>query len=126
MFVTTGTIAGTFKVTAITEAYLRTSAIATAPLVSVTLAEQDDQTITAANTTYFVIFTYGTPCTITTSETAPNGYNAIPLGKVMKDSSNNVHYIDGGFRFGDGVRKLHQRAKTLRALELESGSAISL
>jgi len=42
----------------------------------------------------------------------------------MKDSSDNVHYIDGGFRFGDGVRKLHQRAKTLRALELESGSAI--
>jgi len=42
----------------------------------------------------------------------------------MKDGSNNVHYIDGGFRFGDGVRKLHQRAKTLRALELESGSAI--
>jgi len=42
----------------------------------------------------------------------------------MKDGSDNVHYIDGGFRFGDGVRKLHQRAKTLRALELESGSAI--
>jgi len=122
--VTTGTNAGTFKVTAITEAYLRTSAIATAPLTSVTLAEQDDQTITAANTTYFVIFTYGTPCTITTSGTAPNGYNAIPLGKVMKDSSNTVHYIDGGFRFGDGVRKLHQRAKTLREIELNSGSAI--
>jgi len=33
----------------------------------------------------------------------------------MKDGSDNVHYIDGGFRFGDGVRKLHQRAKTLRA-----------
>jgi len=122
--VSEGTNAGTFKVTAITEAYLRTSASATAPLVSVTLAEQDDQTITAADTTYFVVFTYGTPCTITISETAPNGYNVIPLGKVMKDGSNNVHYIDGGFRFGDGVRKLHMRAKTLRALELESGSAI--
>jgi len=122
--VSEGTNAGTFKVTAITEAYLRTSASATAPLVSVTLAEQDNQTITAADTTYFVVFTYGTPCTITLSETAPNGYNAIPLGKVMKDGSNNVHYIDGGFRFGDGVRKLHQRAKTLRELELENGSAI--
>jgi len=122
--VSEGTNAGTFKVTAITEAYLRTSASATAPLVSVTLTEQDNQTITVADTTYFVIFTYGTPCTITISETAPNGYNAIPLGKVMKDGSNNVHYIDGGFRFGDGIRKLHQRAKTLRALELESGSAI--
>jgi len=77
--VTTGSTAGTFKVTAITEAYLRTSASATAPLVSVTLAEQDNQTITAADTTYFVVFTYGTPCTITISETAPNGYNAIPL-----------------------------------------------
>jgi len=122
--VSEGTNAGTFKVSAITEAYLRTSASATAPLVSVTLAEQDNQTITTADTTYFVVFTYGTPCTITLSETAPNGYNAIPLGKVMKDGSDNVHYIDGGFRFGDGVRKLHQRAKTLRALELESGSAI--
>jgi len=122
--VTTGTNAGTFKVTAITKALLRSTASATGVLTSVTLAEQDNQTMEYANTTYFVIFTYGTPCTITTSETAPNGYNAIPLGKVMKDSSNNVHYIDGGFRFGDGVRKLHQRAKTLRALELESGSAI--
>jgi len=103
---------------------LRSTASATGVLTSVTLAEQDNQTITAADTTYFVVFTYGTPCTITTSETAPNGYNAIPLGKVMKDGSDNVHYIDGGFRFGDGVRKLHQRAKTLRALELESGSAI--
>jgi len=122
--VTAGTNAGTFKVTAITKALLRSTASATGILTSVTLAEQDNQTMEYANTTYFVIFTYGTPCTITTSETAPNGYNAIPLGKVMKDSSDNVHYIDGGFRFGDGVRKLHQRAKTLRALELESGSAI--
>jgi len=122
--VSEGSTAGTFKVTAITEAYLRTSASATAPLVSVTLAEQDEQTISLADTTYFVIFTYGDPCTITTSTTAPNGYNAIPLGKVMRDGSNNVHYIDGGFRFGDGVRKLHMRAKTLRALELESDSAI--
>jgi len=123
--VSEGTNAGTFKVTAITEAYLRASASATAALMPVTLAEQDNQTITAADTIYFVIFTYGTPCTITISETTPNGYNAIPLGKVMKDGSDNVHYIDGGFRFGDGVRKLHQRAKTLRALELETGSAIS-
>jgi len=122
--VTAGTNAGTFKVTAITKALLRSTASATGILTAVTLAEQDNQTITAADTTYFVIFTYGTPCTITISETAPNGYNAIPLGKVMKDSSDNVHYIDGGFRFGDGIRKLHQRAKTLRALELESGSAI--
>jgi len=64
--VTAGTNAGTFKVTAITKALLRSTASATAALTSVTLAEQDDQTITAADTTYFVIFTYGTPCTITT------------------------------------------------------------
>jgi len=123
--VSEGTNAGTFKVTAITEAYLRTSASATAPLVSVTLAEQDNQTITAADTTYYVIFTYGTPCTITISETAPNGYNAIPIGKVMKDASNNVSYLSNGFSFGDGVRKLHRRAKLLREVELQSGSAIS-
>jgi len=123
--VTTGTGAGTFKVEAITAALLRTSASATAPLVSVTLAEQDSQAITAADTTYYVIFTYGTPCTITTSVTAPNSYNAIPLGKVMKDTSNNVHFVSGGLRTGDGVKKLWQRAKALREIELMSGNAIA-
>jgi len=122
--ITEGTNAGTFKVNAITEAYLRTSASATAPLVSVTLDEQDNQSIPATDTTYYVVLTYGTPCTISLSETPPNGYNAIPIGKVMKDSSDKVHYLSGGFRFGDGVKKLHQRARTLRAIELESGNNI--
>ena len=123
--ITEGTNAGTFKVAAITEAYLRTSASATAPLISVTLAEQDNQVITTANTVYYVVLTYGDPCTITISETAPNGYNAIPIGKVMKDGSNNVSYLSNGFRFGDGVRKLHKRAKLLREIELQNGSAIA-
>jgi len=123
--VSEGTNAGTFKVSAITEAYLRTSASATAPLVSVTLAEQDNQTITAANTTYYVILNYGTPCTITISETPPNGYNAIPLGKVMKNGSNDVHYISGGYSLGNGVAKLWKRAKALREIELTSGNVIA-
>jgi len=120
-----GTNAGTFKVNAITEAYLRTSASATAPLVKVTLDEQDNQSIPAIDTTYYVVLTYGTPCTISLSETPPNGYNEIPIGKVIKDSSDKVHYLSGGFRFGDGVKKLHQRARALRAIELESGNNIA-
>jgi len=123
--ITEGSDPGTFKVEEITAAFLRTSASATAPLVSVTLAEQDNQTITAADTTYHVILNYGTPCTITTSETAPNGYNAIPIGKVMKDGSDNVSYLSNGFRFGDGIRKFHRRAELLREIDLQSGSAIS-
>jgi len=63
---------GEFDVSAITEAYLRTSASATAALASVTLAIQENQVIAAANTTYYVIFTYGDPCTITTNATKPN------------------------------------------------------
>lgn len=122
--VTEGTTPGTFKVEEITAAYLRTLASPTAPLVPITLAEQDDQDIPVANTIYRVILTYGDPCTITLSETMPNGYNAIPIGKVMKDGSNNVSYLSNGYRFGDGVRKLHRRAELLREIELYSGSAI--
>jgi len=43
----------------------------------------------------------------------------------MKDGSNNVHYISGGYNFQDGVKKLNERAKTLRALELNGGSIIA-
>ncbi|GAG53789.1 unnamed protein product, partial [marine sediment metagenome] len=85
-----------------------------------------DQIITAAGKDYFVIFTYGTPKgSISISETAPNGWNAIPIGKVGKDSSNLVHYASGGYRFSDGVKKLHERAATLRFIELAHGCTIA-
>jgi len=129
--ITEGTNAGTFKVAALT-AYLRTTNSLTGPLKYITLAEQDNQTITAADTTYFVCLDYngGTP-QIVLSTTNPYGRTAspdrtqIPIGKVMKDGSNNVHFISGGFNLQDGVMKLHQRAGTLRSKELSSGSTIA-
>ena len=90
--------------------------------------EQANQTIPSADTTYYVCLNYnsGSP-TISLSTTNP--YNSdkrnIPIGRVMKDSSDNVHFLNGGFRFQDGVKKLQQRAMELRAVELESGSTIA-
>jgi len=125
--VSEGTNAGTFKVNALT-ALLRATDSPTGELIYVTLSEQDNQSITAADTTYFVCLDYngGSP-QIVLSETNPYGtdYTQIPIGKVRKDGSNNVHYISGGFSFQDGVMKLHQRASSLRSLELNSGSVIS-
>jgi len=122
-----GTNAGTFKVAALT-ALLRTSDSLTGKLEKVTKTSEDNIAITAADTTYYVCLNYngGSP-TISLSTSSP--YDAdkrnIPIGKVRKDTSNNVHYISGGFRFQDGIRKSHHRAKTLRELELESGSTIA-
>jgi len=128
--VSEGTNAGTFKVADLT-ALLRKTDSLTGELTYVTLSEQDNQTITAADTTYFVCLDYngGTP-QIVLSETNPYARTSspdrtqIPIGKVMKDGSDNVHYISGGFNFQDGVMKLHQRAGSLRSHELQSGSAI--
>lgn len=125
-----GTNAGTFKVAALT-AYLRSTNSLTAPLVYVTLAEQDNQPITAPNTTYFICLDYndGNP-QIVLSTSNPYGRTTspdrtqIPIGKVMEDGSN-VHFISGGFNLQDGIMKLHQRAGTLRSKELSSGSTIA-
>jgi len=125
--ITGGTNAGTFKVSALT-ALLRATDNETGVLTYVSLAEQDNQTIASANTTYFVSLNYngGSPTiTLTTS----NPYNAdkrsIQLGKVMKETDNTVHFIAGGFKFQDGIEKLHTRAKTLRALEMDGGNTIA-
>ena len=122
-----GTNVGTFKVGALT-ALLRSSNSLTGELTYVTLAEQDNQAITDPSTTYIVALNYngGSP-TISISETNP--YTAdkrnIPIGKVNKQAGGDIHYISGGFNLQDGVRKLHERARTLRTLELASGSTIS-
>lgn len=122
-----GTNAGTFKVAALT-ALLRSTDSLTGELDYVTLAEQDNQTITSVDTEYIISLNYnaGSP-TITIGTTNP--YTAdkrnIPIGRVMKNSSNDVHYISGGYNFQDGVEKLHTRAKTLRGIELASGSTIA-
>ena len=122
--ITKGTV-GTFTVAAITEAYLRNAATATSPLESVTLAIQSNQTIAEANKMYYVIFTYGSPCTISINETLPNGWNAIPLGRVVKDTAGVCHYLSAGFRFGNGMEKGHIRAKKLRGVELSSGGTLT-
>jgi len=121
------TYPGSFKVAALT-ALLRKTNSSTGELVKVSLDEQDNQTITAADTTYIVCLNYndGSP-TISLSETNPydSDKRNIPIGEVAKDSSDNVHFISGGFNFQDGVEKLHMRARTLRELELNDGSAIA-
>jgi len=126
-----GTNAGTFKVAALT-ALLRATDSLTGALTYVTLSEQDNQSIPAADTTYFVCLDYndGSP-QIVLSETNPYSRASspdrtqIPLGKVMKDGSDNIHYTSCGFGFQDGIMKLHQRAGMLRAHELNGGSTIA-
>ena len=120
-----GTNAGTFKVLALT-AMLRTTDSVTGALEEVSLAEQDNQAITAADTKYFIYLNYngGSP-TISISATELSDERNILIGKVMKNGGDEVHYISNGFRFQDGVRKLHIRARELRIIELESGSAIA-
>ena len=122
-----GTNAGTFKVSALT-ALLRTTDSPTGKLEKVTKDAEDNISIPSADTTYFVCLNYnsGSP---TISLSTSNPYEAdkrsIPIGKVRKDSSNNIFYLTGGFRFQDGIKKSHQRAKELREIELERGSTIA-
>jgi len=128
--ITEGTT-GTFTVAALT-ALLRITDSLTGELEYVTLIEQANQSITAADTTYFICLDYngGTP-QIVLSITNPYSRISSPdrtqivIGKVMKDASDNVHFINGGYNFQDGVRKLHQRAKSLRSLELTNGNTIT-
>jgi len=125
--VTEGTNAGTFKVAELT-ALLRSTDSAIGNLVSVSLAEHDNQSIPVADTIYIISLNYngGSP-TISLSVSNPYSLDKrnIPIGRVMKDAAGTVHYISGGYRFQDGVEKLHDRARTTRKIELESGSTIA-
>jgi len=121
---------GTFTVAAGTGLFRTTDSVIGA-LAKASWSEFANQPITdpyTANTTYFICLNYngGSP-TISLSETNP--YTAdkrnIPIGRVMKDGSDNIHFISGGFGFQDGIKKLHTRAITLRNLELNGGSTIS-
>ncbi|GAG86225.1 unnamed protein product, partial [marine sediment metagenome] len=64
--ISAGTNAETIKVAALT-AMLRIGSGASDSLTRVTLAEQDNITLAAADTFYNVLLTYGDPCTIATS-----------------------------------------------------------
>jgi len=121
---------GTFTVAAGVGLFRTTDSV-TGALAKASWDEFANQPITdpyTANTTYTIVLSYngGSP-TLSLSETSP--YTAdkrnIAIGKVMKDGSDNIHFISGGFNFQDGVRKLHQRAVVLRNLELNGGSTIA-
>jgi len=122
-----GTNTGTFKVASLT-GFLRSTNNADGKLVAISKTEEDNIEITTADTIYFVSLNYNNGSPTISLETS-NPYELdkrnIPIGKVMKDSSNNVHYVSGGYDFQDGFEKLNERAKTLRAFELNGGSAIS-
>lgn len=123
--ISVGTSGGTFKVSALTAALRETSG-ATDILKYKTLAEQDNQTITAADTTYNVILTYATgDPTLSISETVPNENNAINIGLVRKTTGDAVHFCNCGSKLQSGVGKLHKRADSLRAIELASGCTIT-
>ena len=122
----TGSTAGTFKVTALT-CFLRLTNDEDGKLGKFSLAEQDDQAITAADTTYYVILTYdgdATP-TLSHSATRPTDYRSIVIGKVMKTSAPITHVLTTGCRLLSGVEALARRAKDLRGIELASGCEIA-
>ena len=117
-----GTNAGTVKVSALT-ALIRATDAATGVLQYITLAEQDNKTLAAANTTYHVILTLAGPA-ISVQAASANGTTEIGIGTVMKDAANNMHWNNLGMRLQNGVAKLHTRAATLRSTELCCGCAI--
>lgn len=121
--VSEGTV-GTITVSALT-ALLRSGTGETDPLVYVTLAEQANLAIPAANTKYHVVLT-NTPA-IVFRTTPANGTTEIGIGTCMKDTSIpvNTYLMNTGMRLQDGVAKLHRRAATLRQSELASGCTIS-
>jgi len=129
MLLSGGTISegttGTITISALT-ALLRTGTGDTDPLTYITLAEQANQTMDAADTKYHVILDYnsGSP-QILIQEASANGTTMIGIGTCMKDSSDNVHFQNAGMRLQDGVAKLQKRAATLRASELVSGCTIT-
>lgn len=121
-----GSTPGTFKVTALT-CLLRLTNSETGELAYFSLAEQDDQAITAASTTYYVILTYDGDATPTLSHSAtfPTDYRSIVIGTVMKTAAPITHYVSSGCRLLSGVSRLARRASELRKNELASGCQIA-
>ena len=122
--ITTGTNAGTFKVAALT-ALIRKTDSAIGELAYVTKTEEDNIAITLADTQYYVVVNYngGSP-TIGIISSLQNFNDNIPIGSVMKDAFNVVHFISGCYRLQNGVAKLHYRAFELYNLYLTSGNTI--
>ena len=123
--ITVGTNAGTFKVAALT-ALIRKTDSAIGELAYVTKTEEDNIAITLSCTHYYVVVNYngGSP-TVGIISSLQNFNDNIPIGSVMKDISDDVHYISGCFRLQGGVAKLHYRAFELYNLLLSSGNTIA-
>jgi len=123
-----GTNAGTYKIAALTAA-LRDEDAVNGTMVYQTLSEQDNQSITAADTTYIVTLTEDGDANPTVSLTTSNPFlaskDAIPIGRVMKDGSDNVHYISGGFNFDNAAAHGHLRDRELDGLVLATGQTIA-
>lgn len=120
-----GTNAGTMKIGALT-ALLRISDSDTAALAYITLAEQDNETLAAANTKYHIILQYnaGSPTIVIQAATA-NGTTDIGIGNCMKEADNTMHYTIVGMRLANGLQKVQRRAATLREIELARGCTIA-
>jgi hypothetical protein len=125
--VTEGTSAGTFQVSALT-ALLRSTNSETGTLTWVSKTLEDNIAITAADTTYYVVLNYngGTPSvSLSTTNPYDSDYRNIPIGRVRKNTSNDVYTISRCFHLNDGVEKTHCMAGTIRGVVLASGSAIA-
>ena len=122
-----GTNAGTYKISAGTLAFRDTELDPTSPLHLNSITEQDNQAITAADTTYFVVLSYdgdSTP-TVSLAVTYAGDNRQIQLGNVRKDASDNVHFNNGGFRFQNAALKLSRRNRDINKLILASGCTIA-
>lgn len=113
-----GTNAGTIKVAALT-ALLRTTDSTTGSLEKITLAEQDNKAMGAANTTYYVVLDYNdNNPQILIQVAAADAKRQINVGQCIKETDHTVHYTFGGFSFAQGIQKAHIRAQKLRAWEM--------
>ena len=122
-----GTNAGTYKISAGTLALRDTELDPTSPLHLVSITEQDNQAITAADTTYYVILAYdgdSTP-TVSLSEAYTGDNRQAQLGNVRKEADDTVHHNNGGFRFQNAAFKLSRRNRDIAKLILASGCTIA-
>ena len=120
-----GTNNDTIKIGALT-ALLRTTDSATGVLEKISLAEQDNITMAAPDTTYHIVLQYngGAPQIITQAAVA-NSTTNIGIGKSLYEADHTIHFQQAGMRLANAAAKLHQRAAHLREIELATGCTIT-
>lgn len=122
---THGTNAGTFKVAAFT-ALLRETDDPQGVLDYVTKTEEDNIEIPIADHHYYIVVNYngGFPSVGLITDLVEFN-DMIPIGCVMRQADNTVHYISGCYRLQNGVAKLHFREFELQQLVLAAGNVIT-